>query len=208
MGLQSRALGGLIAGLLVAGVAGGVAAQSMASATRLADSGWLLGQVGDTPVPSGTNADILFTGTEVGGSAGCNRFSGTYTTDGASALTFGPLATTMKLCDEATDAFEQSYLAALGMVASYAIDGDALTLSDGSGAAVLSYTRGAPASVEGPWIATGWSDGSGGTAAPAGEDTAPSVSFHPDGTLDGHGGCNAVANPIRTRAASSCRLHS
>ena len=44
-------------------------------------------------------ADILFTGTEAGGSAGCDRFMASYATDGVSSLTFGPIATTMKLCE-------------------------------------------------------------------------------------------------------------
>jgi heat shock protein HslJ len=182
----------LAAALLVAGLAGGASAQSAAPG-GLAGTSWLLGEVGGTPVASGTPADILFTDTEVSGSAGCNRFFGSYTTDGSATLTFGPLATTMMSCGEATDAFEQGYLAALGTVATYAIDGDALTLSDASGTAVLAYSRSAPASVEGPWIATGWNNGNEGVVSPMTDDTAPSLSFHPDGTVDGNGGCNSFS---------------
>ena len=73
---------------------------------------WLLATVGDAPVASGVNANLLFAREEAGGSAGCNRFVASYASDGASTLTFGPIAATMMMCDEATMAFEQGYLAA------------------------------------------------------------------------------------------------
>src|SRR5262245_4023198 len=91
---------GFVAGALVLTMAGSVSAQSPAAsgaAGGLANSGWLLSMVGTTPVVSGTNADILFTEDQAAGFAGCNRFFGSYTSDGASSLTFGPLATTMML---------------------------------------------------------------------------------------------------------------
>ncbi len=121
-----RVLGWLMAGSLVLGISGATAAQSAspeAMADGLADTSWSLTSVGDTPLASGDDGDILFTETEAGGFAGCNRFMVSYATDGVSSLTFGPIATTMKLCDDAANAFEQSYLAALAAVASYVIDG-------------------------------------------------------------------------------------
>jgi heat shock protein HslJ len=71
------------------------------------------------------------------GSAGCNQYSGSYTTDGAS-LSFGPLASTQMACaDAALNTQEAAYLAALGTVASYRLEGTRLDLlaSDGSVAA-------------------------------------------------------------------------
>ncbi len=98
---------------------------------------------------SGTNADLLFTDAEAGGFAGCNRYFADYTSDGAAMLTFGPIATTMKSCDDATDQFEQGYLAALATVATYAIGADGgLTLADAGGTAVLTYGPTIPSSVE------------------------------------------------------------
>jgi len=190
MRIRSRIVGGLIAGTLVATMAGGAAAQSPVAAGPLADTAWLLGTVSGAPVASGINADILFTDAEAGGFAGCNRFTGTYTSDGTASLTFGEFATTMKLCDDATNAFEQSYLAALATVAAYAISADGgLTLSDASGAAVLTYGAMAPASVEGPWIVTGVNNGAEAVESVP-EGIAATIAFHPDGTVEGFGGCN------------------
>jgi heat shock protein HslJ len=195
MRTRSILLGGLVAGLLVASLASGAGAQSgspepSAATGGLANTDWLLATVGGSPVASGINADLLFTDTEAGGFAGCNRFFGSYTSDGASSLTFGPLATTMIACDDATNTFEQSYLAALATVASYAVGADGgLTLSDSSGKAVLTYGPQVPATLEGPWNVTMVNNGKDAVSSlPAG--VSASVSFHPDGTVSGFGGCN------------------
>jgi heat shock protein HslJ len=73
------------------------------------------------------------------GSGGCNTFHGAYETTG-DALTFGPLATTRKLCDEGLMSLEHAYLTALGNTATYAIEGNTLTLLDSSGASLLELT--------------------------------------------------------------------
>jgi heat shock protein HslJ len=178
----------LTAGLLVAALAPIASAQSPA-ADPLADTAWLLGSVGGTPVPSGTGASLVFGEDNAGGDAGCNRFMASYTTDGVSTLAFGPVATTMMLCDEATNAFEQGYLAALATVATFAITDAGLDLSDAGGTVVLSYGASAPASVEGPWIVTSVNNGNEGVESVP-DGISATVSFHPDGTVEGFGGCN------------------
>jgi heat shock protein HslJ len=74
----------------------------------------------------------------VSGSAGCNAYHGGYTTQGDS-LTFEPLATTRKLCEPDVMSQEQSFLTAMGNVATFAVDGSQLTMSDSSGAALLTF---------------------------------------------------------------------
>ena len=187
-----RVLGWLMAGSLVLGISGATAAQSAspeATADGLADTSWSLTSVGDTPIAGGDEADILFTRTEAGGFGGCNRFMASYATDGVSSLTFGPIATTMKLCDDAANAFEQRYLAALAAVASYVIDDGGLAMSDASGATVLTYTPMTPASIEGPWSVTMVNNGSEAVVGvPDGIDAT--ATFQPDGTVEGFAGCN------------------
>jgi heat shock protein HslJ len=198
MRTRSILFGSLVAGLLVASLATGAGAQSASPGESpmsggLADTEWLLGSVGSTPVVSGTNADLLFSDTDAGGFAGCNRFFASYTTDGTSSLTFGPVATTMIACDDATNAFEQSYLAALATVASYTIGADGgLTLADASGKAVLTYSPQVPATLEGPWNITNVNNGNNGVE-PVPDGIGASISFHPDGTVEGFGGCNSFS---------------
>ncbi|MDP1876028.1 MAG: META domain-containing protein [Actinomycetota bacterium] len=54
----------------------------------------------------------------VSGSAGCNRFAGTYSTDG-SAISIGPLATTLMACEENIMNAEATFLVRLQAAVSY-----------------------------------------------------------------------------------------
>ena len=75
----------------------------------------------------------------VSGSAGCNRYSGTYTDGGGGALSFSPLATTRMACADDVMAQEATFLAAMQQVATFSIDETQLQLFDGSGALLLVF---------------------------------------------------------------------
>lgn len=62
----------------------------------------------------------------VNGNAGCNTFSGSYTSSGNS-LTFSPIAATKMFCDGAMD-FEQSFLSLINECDSYLVSNNILTL--------------------------------------------------------------------------------
>ncbi len=116
----------------------------------LAGTTWTLSSIssGDvvTSVISGTEITVVFsTDSTVGGSAGCNGFSGRYTTAGDS-LSFSPLATTRMACKKYVMAQEHVFLDAMSRVRSYAIDGGQLTLFDASGASLLGFD-GAPSTT-------------------------------------------------------------
>jgi heat shock protein HslJ len=74
----------------------------------------------------------------VSGFAGCNTFSGTFETDGAT-LTVSRLATTKIACPRPASAVEADYLAALDDVTTWAIDGEGLTLD---GAVLMHFASG------------------------------------------------------------------
>lgn len=70
---------------------------------------------------------------------GCNSFFGSYTLDGQS-LTFDEnLTSTLVECEPEVMEQEQAYIAALGDVASYAMEGDLLDLLDDGGGQALSF---------------------------------------------------------------------
>jgi heat shock protein HslJ len=56
---------------------------------------------------------LQITGDQIGGSAGCNNYSGGVTVDGPQTITVGPLASTMMACEEPILNQEAAYLAAL-----------------------------------------------------------------------------------------------
>lgn len=189
MGIHRSRLAATLSVALLALTAAPLAAQSpAASADSLAGTSWAVTAIGGTP---GSGATLAFTEDMVGGFAGCNKFRGGYQAT-AGSLTFGPLATTMKACEEAVMTFEQSYLAALGTVTGYAVGDGTLTLTDASGAEALAFAAQAPASLEGEWEITGYLVGSGETAAVVSPlvGTQPWVTFGPDGIVSGTAGCN------------------
>ncbi|MBX3028925.1 MAG: META domain-containing protein [Chloroflexi bacterium] len=182
---RSRAIGSLAA-LALAVAATPVAAQS--STSSLADTSWAVTAVATVP---SSGATLVFTDGVAGGFAGCNNFRASYeATDGS--LTVGPIATTMKACDEAVMAFEQSVLAALGSSTGYTLDGSTLVLTDAAGAETIAFEAQSPASLEGTWEVTGYLTGSGETAAVVSPivDSQPVITFGPDGIVSGTAGCN------------------
>ncbi len=76
---------------------------------------------------------------EIGGSAGCNGYFGSYEAAG-DKLTIGPLASTEMYChpDEVMDQ-EMAYLATLGSAASYKTEDDRLEIGDSEGKTVLVF---------------------------------------------------------------------
>jgi heat shock protein HslJ len=97
----------------------------------------------EKPVIQNTEVTAFFgpIGT-VNGTAGCNSYSGAYTTSGTNGISFSPLATTLMYCGEpGVMDQETTYLTLLGTVSSYEVTGDGiLHLKDSNGTQVLVYS--------------------------------------------------------------------
>lgn len=138
-------------------------------------------------VPEGVVATLILQGGSAGGSGGCNSFTAGYTLDGES-LTFGPVTSTLMLCEGPGGDVETVYFASLPLVASWASDGARLTLSDAAGAPLLVFEPAPAASIEGGWVATGINDGQDAVVSTA---ITPEVSaVFAAGELSGSDGCN------------------
>ena len=79
-------------GKTVKGCGGGILAPG-----ELAETNWTFVSIGGTPVAADRPTSLAFDGKKLSGSAGCNRFSGTYTSDGRT-LRAGPLMATEMAC--------------------------------------------------------------------------------------------------------------
>ncbi|WP_432768069.1 MAG: META domain-containing protein [Sphingopyxis sp.] len=79
-------------GTTVKGCGGGVLPP-----TALAGTNWTFAAIGGAPVAADRPTSLQFDGSRISGSAGCNRFSGSYSADGGT-LTAGPLAATEMAC--------------------------------------------------------------------------------------------------------------
>jgi heat shock protein HslJ len=96
------------------------------------------GTGGVTSVPAGVGGAFSFLENgSVEGFGGCNNFSGSYTVDGES-IAIGPLMSTMKACDEATNTFESQLMIALQNSTKWSVSAGKLDLRDDSGAQQVS----------------------------------------------------------------------
>lgn len=107
----------------------------------LAGKTWTLVSWGSVDSPQtpveGSTITLVFSETGVGGSAGCNSYSGSFTYDN-STLAFGQMIRTLMACEEALMTQEDAYLAALSTASGYTVNGDQLQLSYDGG--VLTFT--------------------------------------------------------------------
>ena len=97
-------------------------------------TGYNNGKEAVTSPIAGTELTATFTPDgQVSGNAGCNTYNGPYKLDGTS-LTVGPLATTMKACEQAIMDQETQFLTALQTPTTVEPSGATVTLRDSSGA--------------------------------------------------------------------------
>ena len=102
---------------------------------QLAYTEWTLVELGGAPVEVGPDEHLPHVVLDleeahVSGSAGVNRFTGTFALS-ENELRIGPLATTMMAGPEPAMWRERTFLDALGRVTSYSLDGRTLTLLAG-----------------------------------------------------------------------------
>jgi heat shock protein HslJ len=118
------------------------------AADGLAGSNWTLNEIslnqdGVLTAPVGERpVTIEFQDGRAAGNATCNRFTGGYTAD-ASALSFGPAASTRMLCPgDDLNAQEFAFFQVLQLTSSYTIVDDTLTLLSAEGVTLASFVRG------------------------------------------------------------------
>jgi heat shock protein HslJ/uncharacterized coiled-coil protein SlyX len=103
-------------------------------------------------VPDEVEVTLLLDGADAAGSGGCNSYFGSYEMT-AETLTFGPIGSTLALCDGPAQDVETAYLALLPAVAGWVVDEQTLALSDDAGSVTLLYNE-APVQITGSeWLA-------------------------------------------------------
>lgn len=88
--------------------------------------------VAQTSPPNDAHLQLLAAGGIAAGNSGCNRFSGSFTSEGSS-LAFGPIITTRMACADPTlTALESRFLAAMASVDGFEIERGELRLKTGA----------------------------------------------------------------------------
>ena len=91
----------------------------------------------------GTQLSAVFGIASVGGSGGCNQYTGTYGTNG-NIVRIGRLATTRLACADEIMTQETAFLTAMEGAALIQLRGDAMNLTDLSGTIVVALVRPSP----------------------------------------------------------------
>ena len=107
----------------------------------LETTAWVLESAPGIDLPPGGSPSATFADGRVSGSTGCNRFTAAYALEG-DQLELGMIASTRMACAPPLLSVEQAYVAALGRVARWRIEGEVLTLSDEQGSELLRFAPG------------------------------------------------------------------
>ena len=104
---------------------------------QLTETSWEVASIYGNPADKGVATLSFAEQDRVGGTTGCNNFSGQVTREGTT-LDFGMLATTRKMCEPALNGQERAYLEALDTVRGWRRTGGQLELIDDEGQVVIS----------------------------------------------------------------------
>jgi heat shock protein HslJ len=152
--------------------------------------------MGKAPVEgAGISAEFSSDG-KVSGSAGCNRYSGTYTVSG-NTITIAPsIASTMMMCEDAIMQQESAYLKALPEAKTYEIKGDQLTLTGADKTSLVSYKAQSQDLSGSSWEPTGYNNGKQAVVSVL-TGTTLTAEFGKDGILSGNSGCNTYTGSYK-----------
>ncbi|MBP1703976.1 MAG: uncharacterized protein H6Q38_3083 [Chloroflexi bacterium] len=158
---------------------------------------WALTDLMGKPPMAGVGISAEFSSDgKVSGSAGCNRYIGTYTVSGNSITISSSMATTMMMCDESVMEQESAYLKALAEAKTYAVKGDQLTLTGADKNSLAIYKAQSQDLSGTSWEVTGYNNGKQAvTGTLAG--TTLTADFGKDGSLSGNAGCNTYSGSYK-----------
>jgi len=168
-----------------------------ADSLSLEGTQWVLVSLGGDPPLTGTAPSADFSAEQIGGSAGCNRYFGTYEASGTD-ISIGALGMTEMYCMDPEGVMdqEQAFLAALASATRYRVSDSRLELLDSAGSVILAFEP--PPSLpdlpfEGTeWVLTTFIQGEAASSTLSG--TEITLRFE-GGEAAGSGGCNAYSGP-------------
>ncbi len=125
-----------------------IAALVMAACTRtgtpsttLNGTSWLLAGLNGQAVLPDTRVTLSFENGQIHGTDGCNRYSGSYTQQGAKLSIGKDIVSTKMACAGPITQQGMAYIAALKQAATFKLDGQQLSLLDASGKALATLTQ-------------------------------------------------------------------
>ncbi len=189
-----RVLPALVVGAVSATVLTATATTAGASTRATAVSSlpgkiWVVDSlVGKAPL-RGTELTSEFTAKRrVSGSAGCNRYTGTYKVSG-STIRILPQATTRKACADPIERQETAFLKILSRARSFVVSGGTLTLKSAAGQGLATFKAQTQALAGTSWDVLAYNNGKQAVVSVLRETKLTAV-FGKSGNLTGFAGCN------------------
>lgn len=150
---------------------------------------WILATLGGQALTANTTVTLSFENGKASGSDGCNRYGASFTVTG-DKLTFGKdMMSTMMACPEPVMKQATAFTKALQSTATYKSDGKQLTLLDGSGKTLATFTAQSTTLGGTTWNVTGINNGKQAVVSVL-AGSKLTAEFGTDGKLTGSAGCN------------------
>jgi heat shock protein HslJ len=161
------------------------------NSNTLDGTSWTLATLNGQPALPVTTVTLNFAAGKAAGTDGCNRYTGSYTADGAN-IKFSQLASTMMACAEPIMKQASAYTQALSQATTYKADVKQLVLYDANGKELATFNAQSTDLAGTAWIVTGYNNGKQAVVSTmAGTDLT--ANFGADGRLTGNSGCNTYS---------------
>jgi heat shock protein HslJ len=165
-----------------------------APASSLTGTQWVLVSLNGADVTATAPTLEFAENNRAGGTGGCNRFNGSYEVQG-SRISFGPIASTRAACpDEAANAQETAYLAALESASGYTLANGELTISYGEGQTLV-FAQ-VPALSGSQWQLVSLN------GTPVIEGSTVTIGFGADNRVFGSSGCNSYGGTYEVEGST------
>jgi len=182
----------LVSAVGLAAITGCWPMAATADSPSLDGTAWVLTSLAGRIV-SGPLATGRFENGRVHGTDGCNRYSSTYTTKGAS-IQIGPKGpTTLMACAPEVMKQAEAFAASLAGARTYRVSAGQLQLIGADGAILSTFAAQSQSLAGTSWQATGINNGKGGVASLV-ADSRVTINFASDGKASGSGGCNTYTS--------------
>lgn len=168
-----------------------------AAAEEFLDVTWVLEDLAGKEPVQGSPATITFTGDgTVAGSAGRNRFSGTFESEGDAIRIGEALASTMMAGPDDVMAQERDFLSALAAARHVTVEDDLLILSNDSYEELARFVA-QPLNPSGTWSIIAYNNGKQAVVSLL-ADTSAELTLNDDGSFTGSGGVNRLRGSWRS----------
>ena len=153
------------------------------------NTSWILVTLHGQPVMSDTLVTLTFENDKINGTDGCNRYSTSYTVNGARFTANKEAIATQMACPGPIMQQAAIYITALTQAATYKNNGQQLTLLDASGKTLATLAAQSSKLGGTSWTVTGYNNGKQAVVSVI-LGSKLTADFSADGRLSGSAGCN------------------